>query len=104
MGSGSLSAMAILESEYRDDLTHEEGKALVAKAIRAGIFNDLGSGGNVDVAVITKDGCQHFRNFEKPNERKFRAAHTPFPVGTTPFLREDIMKLVDVVETDVIMS
>merc|ERR1719311_1518910 len=43
MGSGSLCAMAVLESEYREDLSVEEGKQLVAKAIRAGIFNDLGS-------------------------------------------------------------
>merc|ERR1719213_748030 len=44
MGSGSLAAMAVLESEYKEDLTVEQGTALVAKAIRAGIFNDLGSG------------------------------------------------------------
>merc|ERR1711957_515 len=44
MGSGSLAAMAVLESEYNEDMSVEEGKALVAKAIRAGIFNDLGSG------------------------------------------------------------
>ena len=29
--------------------------ALVAKAVTAGILNDLGSGSNVDVTVITKD-------------------------------------------------
>merc|ERR1711998_716338 len=45
MGSGSLAAMSILESEYKADMTVDEGVALVAKAIRAGIFNDLGSGG-----------------------------------------------------------
>lgn len=32
----------------------EEGIELVAEAICAGIFNDLGSGSNVDVCVITK--------------------------------------------------
>merc|ERR1712187_1035509 len=36
MGSGSLAAMSILEAEYKEDLTIEQGKALVAKAIRAG--------------------------------------------------------------------
>merc|ERR1719486_862118 len=34
MGSGSLAAMAMLETGYRGDLTVDEGKALVAKAIR----------------------------------------------------------------------
>merc|ERR1719242_2443785 len=68
MGSGSLAAMSVLESEYREDLDVEGGKKLVAKAIRAGIFNDLGSGGNVDVCVITKEGGTVLRNWEKPNE------------------------------------
>lgn len=32
----------------------EEGIRLVTEAICSGIFNDLGSGSNVDVCVITK--------------------------------------------------
>jgi 20S proteasome subunit beta 2 len=100
MGSGSLNAMAILESEYNENMSIEEGKALVAKAIRAGIFNDLGSGSNVDVCVISKDSQtgQIFRNYEKPNERKFRAQFKGFPKGTTPIVKEDILKLVTVDE------
>merc|ERR1719207_482274 len=35
MGSGSLAAMSILESEYKDGMSKEEGIALVSKAIRA---------------------------------------------------------------------
>lgn len=42
----------------------EEAVALVAKAIRAGIFNDLGSGSNVDVCIIRKDGVDYRRNME----------------------------------------
>merc|ERR1711953_1138345 len=85
MGSGSLAAMSILESEYKSDMTIDEGIALVAKAIRAGIFNDLGSGGNVDVCVITKDKPgKILRNYEKPNERKFKAQYKGFAQGTTP--------------------
>ena len=52
MGSGSLAAMAQFEAGYKDGMTEEEGKALVVKAIRAGIFNDLGSGSNVDLTII----------------------------------------------------
>jgi len=104
MGSGSLAAMSILESEYREDLTIEEGKALVAKAIRAGIFNDLGSGGNIDVCVIQKDGGKIFRNMEKPCPRKFKAQYKPFPKGCTPVLKEDILKLVSVESGDVTMG
>eukprot|EP00913_Durusdinium_trenchii_P025830 g24242.t1 len=90
MGSGSLAAMAIMEAEYNENLSIEDGKKLVAKAIRAGIFNDLGSGGNVDVCVITKEtGGAILRNYEKPNERKFKAQHAAFPKGTTPILKEE---------------
>lgn len=35
-------------------LQREEGVNMVTKAICSGIFNDLGSGSNVDVCVITK--------------------------------------------------
>jgi len=102
MGSGSLAAMSVLESEYREDLDVEGGKKLVAKAIRAGIFNDLGSGGNVDVCVITKEGGTVLRNWEKPNERKFKMNPPVFPKGTTPVLKEDILRLCTV-EDDVVM-
>uniref|UniRef100_A0A6U6S2W2 Proteasome subunit beta n=1 Tax=Zooxanthella nutricula TaxID=1333877 RepID=A0A6U6S2W2_9DINO len=104
MGSGSLCAMSILESEYREDMTVEQGKELVSKAILAGIFNDLGSGGNVDVCVITKDGGQIFRNHLKPNERKYKAMYKGFPKGTTPVLKEDILRLVTVESGDVTMA
>ena len=68
MGSGSLAAMSIFEAEYREDMEEEEAKALVAKAIRSGIFNDLGSGSNVDIRVIRKGVTEEFRNCEMPNE------------------------------------
>ena len=52
MGSGSLAAMAVLESGFKDGLSEAEAVDLVAAAVRAGIFNDLGSGSNVDVTVL----------------------------------------------------
>ncbi|XP_017971426.1 PREDICTED: proteasome subunit beta type-7-B [Theobroma cacao] len=75
MGSGSLAAMTVFESKYREGLTKEEGFNLVCKAICAGIFNDLGSGSNVDVCVITKVCClaciqgrkEYLRNYQVPN-------------------------------------
>ncbi|KAI3964331.1 hypothetical protein MKW92_051375, partial [Papaver armeniacum] len=66
MGSGSLAAMAMFESQYREGMTREEGIHLVSEAIRSGIFNDLGSGSNVDVCVITKDGTEYLRNHMLP--------------------------------------
>jgi len=94
MGSGSLCAMAILEAEYKSGMTDKEGMALVQKAIRAGIFNDLGSGGNIDVCVIKKEGGVIHRNIETPNPRKFKAEYKAFAKGTTPVLKTDIWKLI----------
>merc|ERR1712107_406515 len=96
MGSGSLNAMSILETEYKANMTEDEGIALVAKAIRAGIFNDLGSGGNVDVCVIKKEGGKILRNYEKSNPRLHKAQYKPFPKGCMPILKEDILKLVTI--------
>ena len=55
MGSGSLNAMAMFESGYKDDMTREEAMALVTSAIRSGIMNDLGSGSNIDLCIINKE-------------------------------------------------
>jgi len=55
MGSGSLNAMAIFEDGFKEDMDVEEAKKLVARAIKSGIYNDLGSGSNVDLCVIYKD-------------------------------------------------
>jgi 20S proteasome subunit beta 2 len=64
MGSGSLAAMSVFESSYKEDMSEEEGIALVKDAIRSGIFNDLGSGSRVDITVIRKDGISRFRSYE----------------------------------------
>merc|ERR1719482_1875214 len=64
MGSGSLNAMAVYESGYKEDMTKEEAMDLTKRAIRAGIFNDLGSGSNVDLCIITADGAEYLRNID----------------------------------------
>ncbi|EPR60729.1 putative proteasome subunit beta type 7 precursor [Toxoplasma gondii TgCatPRC2] len=93
MGSGSLNAMAVLEAGYKDGMTLEEGKNLVRDAIKAGVLNDLGSGGNIDLCIITREGAQHLRKFETPTQRPFQATHPVFPKGTTPVLLEKIEQL-----------
>lgn len=47
-------------------MTEAEAIDLVAKAIRSGIFNDLGSGSNVDLCVISEGGkkVDYKRNYE----------------------------------------
>ncbi|KAF7844522.1 proteasome subunit beta type-7-B [Senna tora] len=71
MGSGSLAAMSLFESKYKEGLTRDEGIKLVVEAICAGIFNDLGSGSNVDVCVITKGHKDYLRNHLLPNPRTY---------------------------------
>lgn len=88
MGSGSLAAMSVFESEYKDDMEEKEAVDLVDQAIQAGIFNDLGSGGNVDICVISKTkGVNMMRNYRTPNERLF-AQPKPFPRGSTAWFEE----------------
>lgn len=55
MGSGSLAAMSVLETRYKADMVKQEAMDLCKDAILAGIFNDLGSGSNVDMATIEKE-------------------------------------------------
>jgi len=101
MGSGSLAAMAVFEAHYKPDMTKEEGIELVHKAILSGIFNDLGSGGNVDIVVITKDGKEIHRNYDKPNPRKYRKeGGYRYPRGHATVLRTELSRL----ESKVVIS
>lgn len=47
---------------------------MVQDAIEAGIFNDLGSGSNVDVVVINSEKVEVLRNYGRPNERGVKEA------------------------------
>lgn len=69
MGSGSLAAMAILETGYREGMTQDEAQALVIMAIEAGIYHDLGSGSNVDVCLIKRGKVEYKRNFKTDNSK-----------------------------------
>jgi 20S proteasome subunit beta 2 len=92
MGSGSLAAMSVFESLYTDDMDEKSAIDLVDEAIQAGIWNDLGSGGNVDICVISKtSGVRMMRNYRKPNERPYetqRPEAYAFPRGTTAWFKE----------------
>lgn len=94
MGSGSLAAMAVFESRWHDKLTRAEAIALVVDAISAGIFNDLGSGSNVDVCVIEKGKNEMLRNYVRPNERVPKEISYKFRKGTTAITKEQIRKFV----------
>ena len=91
MGSGSLAAMSVFEADYVEGMNREAACTLVARAIKAGIFNDLGSGSNVDLCVITAGGKEYLRNYEKPNQRTYtRSAGYTFPPGTTQINKRSV--------------
>ncbi|CUM63492.1 uncharacterized protein PRCAT00001068001 [Priceomyces carsonii] len=99
LGSGSLAAMAVLETNWEPDLSKEQAIKLCANAIELGIWNDLGSGSNVDICVmeVGKD-AELLRNYLTPNVRSEKAKSYKFARGTTAVLKESIRDLVHVEE------
>ncbi|MHA2405397.1 MAG: proteasome subunit beta [Candidatus Hermodarchaeia archaeon] len=55
-GSGSVVAYGVLEDEYRDNMTIEEGKDLVTRAVNAARKRDIASGGAIQMAIINTEG------------------------------------------------
>ncbi|KXZ56175.1 hypothetical protein GPECTOR_1g150 [Gonium pectorale] len=97
MGSGSVNAMAMFEAYYKDDMDREEAKALVARAIRSGVMNDLGSGSNIDLCVITKEGTEYLRNYEYLQGKTYtRQFPVKYPPGTATVLKQRILSLANV--------
>ncbi|XP_072344532.1 proteasome subunit beta type-7 [Scyliorhinus torazame] len=99
MGSGSLAAMAVFEDRYKPAMEEEEAKQLVQDAIAAGIFNDLGSGSNIDLCVITKNKLDYLRPFNIANKKGVRQGNYKYRRGITGFLTEKVAPLeLEVVE------
>jgi len=94
MGSGSLAAMGVFEDGFKPDMTREEGCELVRQAIRAGIFNDLGSGSNVDICVITDGDVEYIRPFETANEKGVRQGDYTYKRGTTEVTSTSVVQIV----------
>jgi len=94
MGSGSLAAMGVFEAGYRPDMELEEAKKLVRDAIAAGVFNDLGSGSNIDLTVITKDKTTELRPYEIANVRGPRFNDYKYPKGTTAVTSTSVRHII----------
>lgn len=86
MGSGSLAAMAVFESRYTEDMEEDRAIELVRDSVRAGIFNDLGSGSKVDITVIRKDSTvTRHRTYENAaGDAATYKAKYPRPEKLTP--------------------
>lgn len=93
----------------------EEAKELVRLAIHAGIMSDLGSGSNIDICVITRDGVDYIRPYQESEYKDSRWVDThssavittlyycvfvfsrkrryKYPPGVTPVLTEKVVPL-----------
>jgi 20S proteasome subunit beta 2 len=101
MGSGSLAAMGVLETKFKDNMNEQEAVDLVKDAIEAGIFHDLGSGSNVDIFVVRRDGVDKKENYRVYNKKVFTNADTyKFAPGTSPILEEIQYKWKNIEITD----
>lgn len=58
-GSGSLFSIGVLENDYTEGLSADDGVKLVVRALNAALQRDSASGNGVDVYVIDKDGAHH---------------------------------------------
>jgi len=58
-GSGSVFAYGVLETEFKEGLSCEEGVKLAQKAINAAMQRDSASGNGIDIFVITPKGTKH---------------------------------------------
>jgi len=63
-GSGSPYVFGVLEDNYRDDLTCDEGVDLAIRAISAAIGRDSASGGMINIAIINKEGFHELPEHE----------------------------------------
>lgn len=96
MGSGSLAAMSVFERIWKPNMTREAAVELAREAIEAGIWNDLGSGSNVDVAVITQEKTTLMRNMVTPNVREKKRRDYRFEKGTTAVLKQKVIDKEDI--------
>jgi len=56
VGSGTEIAVGVLEEGYKEEMTAEQAKDLVTRAIKSAISRDIMSGDGIDLLTIGKDG------------------------------------------------
>lgn len=104
LGSGQAAAIAVLEDQFKPNMTVEEAKKLVVDAITAGIMCDLGSGSGVDLCVITREGAKVLRGYTETESKGKRLRSYRYARGTTPVLSETVTRYEVVEETVQVME
>ncbi|KAM0687629.1 proteasome core particle subunit beta 2 [Conglomerata obtusa] len=99
LGSGSLAAMGVLENGYKKDMSRDDAVTLACEAVKAGILNDLYSGSNVDLCVITDDSKVEInRKYLEVSMRENEQKIKKYPAGSLKILKEDVYKLLEEIE------
>jgi len=99
-GSGSYSAISILERDFKTDMTEEEAMQLVQRALHAGMHGDNASGNSLNLVVINPEKTV----FKGPIVPEFCKRPEPieldykFKTGSTKVLKHKIIKY-DIVES-----
>ena len=62
LGSGSLAATSILDNNFKKNLSFNQAFLILQESLKAGIYNDTGSGGSIDLCIITKKNIKFLRN------------------------------------------
>jgi len=102
MGSGSLAAMSVFEDRYKPNMEKQEAMTLVRDAVASGIFNDLGSGTNVDLCIITDGKVEYLRPYDEANLKGVRQGSYRYKRGTTGVLTTEVKKIpFDITKEDV---
>jgi proteasome beta subunit len=65
-GTGAALAMGLLEAEYKEKMSLEEGAKLALKAIKVAVARDIASGDGVDMLLIKPGGVEE-RSFSLRN-------------------------------------
>ena len=71
----------------------------MADAIRAGVFNDLGSGNTIDMCVIRKGSTEYLRPYEIANTKGERQESYRYKRGTTAILNQIVRPIIVEEET-----
>lgn len=69
----------------------EPAKKLVRDALAAGIMNDMGSGSNVDLVIITEAGSELLRPYDVISEKGERSQAYTYPKETTKVLETKVV-------------
>lgn len=57
-GTGAEIAIGVLETYYKPDMSLDEAKDLILRAMKSAIARDVASGNGIDLLIVTKDGAR----------------------------------------------